>query len=79
MYLRVNFLFRVDSQSQLHMENYPDSIHFDVKVETSLNQVYKLIQNTLKAYKGEVTKPTILILQASMSEIMNIIIQNQSL
>lgn len=41
----------------------PDQIAFEVRVETNIGQVYKLLQKYLQAYKDEKRGPTLLALQ----------------
>lgn len=53
-------------------DNIPDDMHFEVRVETSLQQVQKQLQSALKAYKNEMKGSTILLVQTPM-EISNLI------
>lgn len=41
----------------------PDGISFEVRVETDMNQVYKLLQKALQAYRDEKKGPTFVALQ----------------
>lgn len=42
----------------------PEGITFEIRVETDLNQVYKLLQKSLQMYKDEKKGPTLLAVQS---------------
>ncbi|XP_050295840.1 DNA polymerase epsilon catalytic subunit 1 [Anthonomus grandis grandis] len=44
----------------------PAEIQFEIKVETDLNQVYKILNKTLQTYKDEKKGPTLLAVQSTM-------------
>lgn len=45
----------------------PEDITFEVRIETDLKVVYKLLQKTLQVYKDEKRGPTLLAIQSTMS------------
>ncbi|XP_051165586.1 DNA polymerase epsilon catalytic subunit 1 [Leptopilina boulardi] len=57
------------NEKQLEDENLkstPETLHFEVKVETDSLKIYKAIQVALKNYKNEMKGATILVLQTAM-------------
>lgn len=43
----------------------PEDISFEVRIETDLNQVYKLLQKALQQYKDEKKGPSLLAVQST--------------
>lgn len=44
----------------------PDEINFEVKIETSIAQVYKSLQKFLQTYKDEKKGPTLVAVQSTL-------------
>ncbi|XP_033227375.1 DNA polymerase epsilon catalytic subunit A isoform X2 [Belonocnema kinseyi] len=55
-----------EKHSEESLKNTPDAMHFEVKIETDLQKVYKAIQVALKNYKNEMKGATVLVLQTPM-------------
>lgn len=64
-------IVRIDSSADEELLP-PTGIQFEIRVETNLEQVYKLIQKALKTYKDEKGGPTLLAVQ-SLDEMHNLI------
>lgn len=56
----------IEKHSEESLKNTPEAMHFEVKIETDLQKVYKAIQVALKNYKNEMKGATVLVLQTPM-------------
>ncbi|XP_046479124.1 DNA polymerase epsilon catalytic subunit 1 isoform X1 [Neodiprion pinetum] len=54
----------LNSDIQNYVKSLPDEIQFNVRVETDLKQVQRLVQSALQAYKNEKKGPTLLAIQS---------------
>lgn len=55
-----------EKQVDENLKNTPETLHFEVKVESDSQKIHKAIQVALKNYKNEMKGATILILQTAM-------------
>ena len=55
-----------EKHSEESLKNIPEAIHFEVKIETDLQKIFKAIQVALKNYKNEMKGATVLVLQTPM-------------
>lgn len=58
-------IFRIEKNPEEELLP-PEGITFEVRIETDLNVVYKLLQKTLQIYKDEKKGPTLLAVQSTM-------------
>ena len=49
----------------------PETMQFQVRIETDIKVIYKLIQNALRNYKKEARGATVIVVQSPLGRILN--------
>lgn len=65
--MKLECLFCIRMEKNADDDSLPsDEINFEVKIETSIAQVYKSLQKFLQAYKDEKKGPTLVAVQSTL-------------